>query len=1163
MKKRFFDFAKGVVLAIMGVALLSVGCTPDQPVDPGTKPEPPTPGDSTEVVVPDISKIDINKTWPLISTLPSFVSGDSTTDAIIVVNAAGSALEEGGVDIYAHTGVITDKSTSGSDWKYVKHDWSENAPECKLTHVGGTIYAMTIAGGPRAFYGVPEGEIIEQLAFVFREEYDSSDPNFSAREIKNNGSDIYVDMVDESVLAVKILAPSHGTILPIGAIVDVVAVSQNSQSLALKLNGAEVKSVDGKEITYQHTVATGGDMVFEAVATADNGDSISESVTVAALKATESQTRPAGAKDGVTVSGTEATVVLYAPGKEQIVLLGDFNKFAPSNDYVMYKDGDYFWTTVSGLQPNTEYGYQFLVDGKMKVGDPYCEKILDPWNDVWIDPTVYPNLKAYPTNTTEIVSVFSTSTDEYNWQVKNFDRPDKNSLAIYELLLRDFTPEGSVKAATAKLDYLETLGINAIELMPIQEFDGNNSWGYNPCFYFAPDKAYGTEADYKEFIDECHKRGIAVILDIVLNHATGQFPWMKMWSDDGAYPNAQNPFFNTTAKHPHNVYNDINHNYPKTREYFSDMLKFWIEEYNIDGYRFDLAKGLTQTDSGNDDGRCQQYDANRVEILKHYCDAIKSVADDAYIILEYFVCDQEENEMAAYGAIPWRNAISGYQETVMGWYDSGQNKSYFGRAYAKDRVSYMESHDEDRVAFKAISWGNTGVRNWENLSSRISAAMAFHFLTPYPKMMWQGGELGDDRELTEEGRTDAKPFRWEDLNDANRKSIYDAASKVISFRTDHPELYGDGASNNLNIYKVSDSDMGGKHLVYTSGGSTVIVAANFREGGSNGNTGGGTTTTPTKLVYTEPEMVSQSTTSDVVVYLNTTGTALADYSGNIYAHTGVLTSASADETDWKYVKHEWTENGDDCKLTKVEANLWKLTIKGGPRAFYGVPEGEQINTIMVVFRNEDGSKEVKDNGADIKIPVYVNGGSSASFVYTEPEFVSQSTTDDVVVYLNTTGTALANYSGSIYAHTGVLTDASANDSDWKYVKHEWTENSDECKLTKVEANLWKLTITGGPRAFYGVPSSTTIKKIAFVFRNENGTKEVKNNGGDIFISLMQDGDKQQARAAAASSSTVEFDIECPNGTYTNLITGEQVTVSGGKYHNALDPHEYIVLTKVN
>ena len=121
------------------------------------------------------------------------------------------------------------------------------------------------------------------------------------------------------------------------------------------------------------------------------------------------------------------------------------------------------------------------LDG-IKVGDPYCTKILDPWNDKWIEASVYPNLKQYPSEyTTDIVSVFELNPDEYQWTASNYQRPAENSLAVYELLVRDFTTERSIDAVTAKLDYIETLGVNAIELMPIQEFDGNDSWGYNPC----------------------------------------------------------------------------------------------------------------------------------------------------------------------------------------------------------------------------------------------------------------------------------------------------------------------------------------------------------------------------------------------------------------------------------------------------------------------------------------------------------------------------------------------------------------------------------------------------------------------------------------------------------------------------------------------------------
>ena len=171
------------------------------------------------------------------------------------------------------------------------------------------------------------------------------------------------------------------------------------------------------------------------------------------------------------------------------------------------------------------------------------------------------------------IAVFQGNGDGYKWQVTDFKAPAKNDLIIYELLLRDFTKEQCLESAMEKLDYLVELGVNAIELMPIQEFDGNNSWGYNPNFYFAPDKYYGTSTMYKTFIDECHKRGIAVILDIVFNHTWGQHPWCKMYWGDGK-PAADNPFYNVDAPHTWSVGNDWKQESAEVQNHLCDVLKF-------------------------------------------------------------------------------------------------------------------------------------------------------------------------------------------------------------------------------------------------------------------------------------------------------------------------------------------------------------------------------------------------------------------------------------------------------------------------------------------------------------------------------------------------------------------------------------------------------------
>ena len=767
--------------------------------------------------------IDPSKNYPLISTEPKFIAPDTTDDVYIIVNAKDTSMKGYTGDMYAHTGVLTPASQNSADWKYVKADWDENIDACKLTNHGNDIWSLVIKGGPRAYYGVPESEYIQKLAFVFR----SSD---GTKEIKKDGQDIFIETATEG-LQVKIISPAHGTILTVGEEYTVQVNAQSATSVSLYRNDTEVTNTTETVLEYAFTPTTEEDINFKAVAT-DGTDSVEHSIKVAVLGATTDAARPAGVKDGVNIDGTSATFVLYAPGKSSVVLLGDFNSYAPSNEYMMKRDGDYFWITVEGLSNGTEYGYQYLVDGTTKVGDPYAKKILDPWNDKWIEDSVYPNLKEYPGEyTTDIVSVFELNKTPYSWTITDFQRPAVNSLAVYELLIRDFTEEGSIDAVTAKLDYLETLGINAIELTPIQEFDGNDSWGYNPCFYFAADKAYGTEEAYKRFIDECHKRGIAVILDVVFNHATGQFPWAKMWWDSSKNCTASNnPFFNVTAPHNFSVYHDFKHLYPKTREYFKEVLKYWLEEYNLDGFRFDLTKGLVQNPSNYDAGG---YSAERIEILTDYANAIRAVEQDAYVIFEHFCDSSEESVLYTKAkALCWNNnAMNGYMESVMGW--SGENNKSNFADFKRGRMNNIETHDEERVAFKAVEYGQSYVKNdWAVLSKRLQAAYAFHFLTPYPKMMWQFGELGYDVSINandqgivgsgDEYRTHRKPVRWEYYDDANRRALYDAMSKVISWRTDNEDYYGQDNLKTI-TWTVGDANMGGKVLVMDK----VIVVANF------------------------------------------------------------------------------------------------------------------------------------------------------------------------------------------------------------------------------------------------------------------------------------------------------------------------------------------------
>lgn len=541
---------------------------------------------------------------------------------------------------------------------------------------------------------------------------------------------------------------------------------------------------------------------------------------------------PTGAKDGVAFinGGTSAIVTLYAPSKTSVYLIGDFNDWQvlPTYQMKLAPDNNTWWVQIDNLNPNTEYAYQFFVDGTLKVADPYSEKILDPNNDSFIPASVYPNLKSYPNNkTTGNVSVMQANKPTYSWKNGTFNRPAKDNLVIYELLIRDFTAEHSYASTLQKLDYLVSLGINAIELMPVTEFEGNLSWGYNISYYFAPDKYYGTKQALQNFIDECHGKGIAVIMDMVLNHSFGQSPMVQLYFD-GNKPTANSPWFNVDAKHPYNVGYDFNHESLATKYFSKNVIKHWMQEYKIDGFRFDLSKGFTQNFTTSD-GPFAAYDASRVAIWKEYNNYIKSIdPNNFYVILEHFAEASEEKVLAADGMMLWGNINHNMNEATMGWLsDSDFSWGFFdkhGFAKSENLISYIESHDEERLNYKNITYGNNDASNYKvrdlaTALKRQEMAAAFLFAIPGPKMIWQFGELGYDINIDFNGRTGDKPIKWDYYTDSRRKALYDAYAKFIKLKK----------SNGIFNTPTYTSNLTGavKYIKLTSGGNTVVVVGNF------------------------------------------------------------------------------------------------------------------------------------------------------------------------------------------------------------------------------------------------------------------------------------------------------------------------------------------------
>ena len=692
-------------------------------------------------------------------------------------------------DVYAHTGVITNLSTTSHDWKYVKTTWGQNTPDTKLDRLGANLYRYKILPSVRSSYAVPSTEQILQVAFVFRSDVPYTGTTY--HEGKNaDGGDVFLPLFG-SGLNVAIVTPNQFPYFAnIGDSIKVTAVSSHSTSFALYINNSLVQTTTDSTLHYKFLVTSTGKKWVKAVATGQSGVA-ADSFYYVVNSPVAVQPLPAGIVDGINyTSSTSVTFSLYAPGKKNVYLIGDFNNWEVDPAYNMYvtPDSSRWWFQVNNLTSQKEYIFQYLVDGIIRIADPYSEKIVDPDNDQYITSSTYPNLISYPVGkTTQIASVLQTNQSPYSWQDTSFQKPAKTNLVIYELLIRDFLATHDYKTLADTINYLKNLGVNAIELMPVEEFEGNDSWGYNPSFHMALDKYYGPKQDLKAFIDKAHSMGMAVILDIVLNHVMGSSPFARLyWDAANNRPAANNPWLNPIPKHDYNVGNDINHESPATQSYVDRVTSFWLSQYKVDGFRFDLSKGFTQTNTLGDVTAWGHKDQSRINLLERMATKIWQVTSDAYVILEHFADNDEETILSAYGMMLWGNMNNNYLQSAMGYSDQADISwgSYKTRQWSQPNlVSYMESHDEERMMYKNIAYGNSSgtynVKDLHTALNRTKLASAFFYTIPGPKMLWQFGELGYDVSINNPCRVCDKPIYWDYFSDAYRKDVY----KVITALT--------------------------------------------------------------------------------------------------------------------------------------------------------------------------------------------------------------------------------------------------------------------------------------------------------------------------------------------------------------------------------------------
>jgi 1,4-alpha-glucan branching enzyme len=703
------------------------------------------------------------------TTIPSPALADGPVE--LRFNKAGTPLASYTGTIYAHIGLTVD----GVQWQNVIGSWGNNTLQPALTLVSGTTYKLNLGTDLYSYFGVPTTSTVTQICVVFRSAAGSP-----------QSADTFVP-VGSFQLTLTAPVQNSATVLASGSSFTVSANNTGGNaSYVLKSNGNVINSnASTANYTYTHTnITSNQNYVLEAV---QGTSTITKRFSVIVNSGAISAAIPSGLKDGVnynTADATKATLVLNAPNKDFIYIAGTFNNWQPDASYAMKKDpaSGKFWLELTGLTSGIVYSYQYWVGDQtnlpisspaiVKTADPYSTLVLSPFDDGEIaNLGIYPNLPEYPAGQEREVSVLQTGPNafhQYNWSeaTTNFVKPNKKDLIIYEVLVRDFDATRTYQDLINKIDYFKNLKINAVQLMPVMEFEGNESWGYNTVFHMALDKRYGTEAKLKEFIDLCHQNGIAVILDVALNHVYGRSPLERMWMKDtnndgwGDGTTSENPYCNASAMHSYSVGTDLNHfNEPNnlTGNYVKQTIEHWMNDFKIDGFRWDLTKGFTQscpyTGSGSAQESCTNgYQSDRVAKLKYYADLQWNIDPNFYVIFEHLGTGgsyNEEVEWANYrksgdadgiskGIMQWRKMTDAYANFL-----KGNSTNLSGVADASDRfIGYAESHDEERVVYKALTEAGQTQNNLIKVLKRLSAMGALHLLVPGPKMIYHFGDLG-------------------------------------------------------------------------------------------------------------------------------------------------------------------------------------------------------------------------------------------------------------------------------------------------------------------------------------------------------------------------------------------------------------------------------------
>ena len=1076
---------------------------------------------------------------------------DTELPATLYFNASeGNAELQGADKVYIHHGIVTE-DPQGTGWSHVIGDWGQDNGVGLMTKVTGeeNVWSIDFQPNIRSYFGADDNTNIFRIACVFRSadgtQKGTIDPGTYGWGTVADNLDFYIDLDAGQYVTIDQPSAQYNFYNPTESVTISSAASSIADRMSLFIdNGNGYLKVDenngSKSLNFEYEVSSSEKILIKIEAEI-GGEVVTFEKSHQIILKTPNEMIPLPDTFGPGINyhtdPNLVTLVLEAPKKEFVYVVGDMNDWEIDENFKMKESpGEgLFWLTFN-VEPGREYVYQYWIDGELQIADPYTDKIADPWSDPFIESTVYPNLPEYDKREYGIASTFQTDQQEYMWDSTEelWSKPDVNHLVIYELHIRDFIESHSYTDLIDTINYLKELGINAIELLPISEFENNDSWGYNPSFYFAPDKYYGTKNDLKKFIEIAHQNGIAVILDMVLNHAFGQCPLVQMYFDRGTgKPTQDNPWFNSEYVGQYQWGYDFNHESEYTKRFMERVNKYWLEEYHFDGYRFDFTKGFTNYAPG---GSIDGFDQSRIDILKRMADEIWSVSEDAYIILEHWGPFNEEQILGDYGMKMWQNKSYDYVPAAI-----GNPQGSFDGGARTSHVSFYNSHDERRIAEHCITEGYStngySIKDSIIMFERVKQVAAFNYLMPGPKMIWQFDELGYDIHIDYNGRTGRKPLPWGSnslryYENEDRKKIYEVYKSVLSLRhTIGPDKLLRAGKN----HKLSGT---ARRLVYNTDNIDLVLIGNFgldketidipwTETGTwydyiTGDSiqvesleeqkeliiGEWRLYTNQKLSEGNPDLVDfyenpvtvfpfpfKKGQQITITYDASKGTYKGVPSGGlinaekVYMHAGVIKEGNTQATN---IVGTLQDDGIGL-MTKVDQSKWEITLT--PTEYFSLSSEEDITSLEVYFRN--AANTIQGLGIQ-QMPIQIEVQSEEPIVQIIPP-AFEANQEIQIIFDAKQGNGELVGAEKVYLHSsmGIVETETPQNNAWSFTKGNWGNDDGIGEMTKVngESDKWQITLI--PEQYYNLPEEAFPYWLAAVFRSQDGSIKGTSQAGVI------------------------------------------------------------------